>query len=129
MKEVISSRRKVNRLRGKNIFITGASGGLGEALVDACVKCGAQSIVMSGRNSLELQRIVDKYQDETSCKIFTVVLDLSGPLPPTLMDTIRKEMGDSDFHINVLINNAGMGFRGTFLDSTMEVQRQVIKGT
>jgi len=158
--EIMAARRKINKLAGKNVFITGrclstlsestlspqhvcgitsvplthtihflstgASGGLGEALVDECIRNGARSIIISGRNTLELQRVVDKYQDST-CKMFMVVMDLTLPLPSNLMEQIHKEMGDATYYINVLINNAGAGFRGSFVESTLEVQRQVME--
>ena len=46
----------------KNILITGASSGIGEALALTYAKNGAKNLFLSGRNANRLQEIVSKCQ-------------------------------------------------------------------
>ena len=46
-------------LKNKVIWVTGASSGIGEALVYALAKEGAK-LILSARRSEELQRVADK---------------------------------------------------------------------
>ena len=52
------------KLRGKVVWITGASSGIGEALAYELASCGSIKLVLSARRERELQRVERKCRGE-----------------------------------------------------------------
>lgn len=107
---------------GKVIWITGASSGIGEALVYAFAKEGAK-IVLSARNESSLKDVAKKagLSNENSLLI-----------PFDLADTSRvKEFAQqviSKFlRIDLLINNGGMSQRSEALVTDEKVERNIME--
>ncbi len=102
----------MKHIAGKRIWITGASGGLGERIAYLCVAEGAH-VLLSARREDRLIEIKRKITEEWSgqCEIFP--LDV-GRLED--IDRVRNQIGSVD----VLINNAGFGIFETVLDSTLD---------
>ncbi|XP_042231858.1 dehydrogenase/reductase SDR family protein 7-like isoform X2 [Homarus americanus] len=108
-------------LLGKVILVTGASSGLGEALAHALYKRGAR-LILASRNTdklNELKEILLKTYKTPELHVPTVVkLDLEDLNSiPVVADRILKTHG----HIDVLINNAGISFRGAALNTDISV--------
>lgn len=108
--------------KDKVVWITGASSGIGEALVHALAAEGAV-IVLSSRREEELQRVqtTAKLPDE-KCMI----------LPLDLSDTSKaKELADkiiSRFgRIDMLVNNGGISQRSLTKDTPIEIDRKVME--
>jgi dehydrogenase/reductase SDR family protein 7B len=103
------------------IWITGASGGIGEALAKACAKQGA-SVILSARRVEELERV--KATLEHPDKHLTVALDVTDENAcKQAMDTILARYGRLDW----LINNAGISQRALILDTTTETDRRLFE--
>ena len=60
----------------KNILITGASSGIGEALALEYAQNGAENLFLSGRNSERLQKIVQKCQN-FGCTVNGKIIDVA----------------------------------------------------
>ena len=60
----------------KNILITGASSGIGEALALTYAQNGAQNLFLSGRNAERLQKIVQKCQ-KFGCTVEGKIIDVA----------------------------------------------------
>jgi dehydrogenase/reductase SDR family member 7B len=111
----------LDSLKAKNIIITGASSGIGEALAIQATKTGA-NIVLASRNISkldELKKSLNNYDTTIitlSCDV-TIASDCQN-----LIDTAIRELGS----IDVLINNAGISMRASFEDINMDVLKEVM---
>ena len=61
-------------LKGKNILITGASSGIGEATAILCDSLGA-NVILSGRNKENLNAVAKKLKNKT----LVLAADLTNP--------------------------------------------------
>jgi short-subunit dehydrogenase len=101
-------------LAGKNVLVTGATGGIGQALAEAFAKEGAK-LVLSGRRATELDTLAERVSGRV------VVADLSRRED---VDMLLAEAGDVD----VLVANAALPASGALdeydaaqLDRALEV--------
>ncbi len=107
-------------LKGKVVIITGASSGIGKALVQKLAIKGA-TVVMAAR-SLDKLRELEK---EISGKGDTLAVkaDVSREEDcRKIMDAAVEKFG----RIDVLINNAGISMRSLFIDTELEVIRKLM---
>ncbi len=106
-------------LAGKVVWITGASGGIGEALAVAASKRGAK-VVLTARRAAELERV--KARCGPDAAVFPLdLLKLDDP------DAGARQAGSHFGPIDVLVNNAGISQRGRVLDTSMEVYRRIFE--
>ncbi len=90
--------------RGKKILVTGATGDLGKALVKSLAQAGAYLIITS-RSERKLRELSTSLATEP--EIITLTADLS---IPGEAEKLAKEALKSAGHIDVLFNNAGLGY-------------------
>ncbi|MGV3464297.1 MAG: SDR family NAD(P)-dependent oxidoreductase [Heyndrickxia sp.] len=108
------------RLRGKTIVITGASGGLGEQIAYAAAKSEA-NVVLLARNLEKLKTLKKNIETTYSVKCMVDKLDVSIVEDiPSVFKKINDEIGS----IDVLINNAGYGI----FDEAHEASLEDIQG-
>lgn len=87
-------------LTGKVALVTGASGGIGEAIARALHAQGA-TVALTGRRESELARVADALGGE---RTLLAPADLSDPAAPAaLVEKVEAEAGALD----ILVNNAG----------------------
>nr|XP_014101139.1 uncharacterized oxidoreductase TM_0325-like [Bactrocera oleae] len=98
-------------LAGKVVIVTGASSGIGAATAEAFAKQGSK-VVLVGRNETNLKAT------EAACKaanskaeLLSFIADVTVDAERIINTTIEK-FGQ----LNVLVNNAGVGERGSILD-------------
>lgn len=105
--------------KDKVVAITGGSDGIGKALVDAFLSCGAR-VSTCGRNHDKLYQLHSEYP---SYPLHTVVADVSNKndCRHFIESTIDVFGG-----IDVLINNAGISMRALFKDVSLDVIHQVM---
>jgi short-subunit dehydrogenase len=109
-------------LKGKTIWITGASSGIGEALAYACAKEGAK-LILSARRVSELNRVAEKCNMNTD-DILVLPLDLEHTENiEQNVEQVIKKFG----RIDVLINNSGMGHRTKAVNTPTEIDRKVME--
>ncbi|CAH1132539.1 unnamed protein product [Ceutorhynchus assimilis] len=114
------------RLKGKVVFITGASSGIGEHTAYALAKVGAK-LVLTARRNLELQRVKQQciavskglLEDKDVLVIPMDVLDLSSH--KMHFQHAVRHFG----HVDILINNAGRSQRALWDSTDLAVDKQL----
>ncbi|MBA4062958.1 MAG: short-chain dehydrogenase [Isosphaera sp.] len=110
------------KLAGLRVLVTGASQGIGRALVVEAARRGCR--VLAAARSQEL---LDQLAAEVRAgggTVETVAADVTSPDDRQKMaDAARRHFGGLD----VLVNNAGIGATGHFMDSDPEVLRRIFE--
>ncbi|HXP48504.1 MAG TPA: SDR family NAD(P)-dependent oxidoreductase, partial [Bacteroidia bacterium] len=111
-----------NTFSGKVVWVTGASSGIGEALVKAFAKEGAK-VILTARREDELQRVKKEsgISDENS---LILPLDL---YKIEEMDTALAKVKERFSTVDILICNAGIAQRSMVKDSLLQVDRQIME--
>ncbi|XP_033373836.1 dehydrogenase/reductase SDR family member 7B isoform X4 [Parus major] len=110
------------------VVITGASSGLGKECAKAFHAAGSK-LVLCGRDSEKLKELVQelcavKNHRKNTHEPHTVVFDLSDTKTVVnAAEEILKALG----HVDILINNAGISFRGTIVDTGLDVDKKVME--
>lgn len=111
------------------VVITGASSGLGKECARAFHAAGAR-LVLCGRDATRLKQVVQELT-ATSASVTqkthtpsTVTFDLADQ---HTVDRAAEEILKCYGHVDVLVNNAGISFRGNILDTSVSVQRDVME--
>ena len=108
-------------LQNKTIWITGASSGIGEALVQQLAH-EEVNLIISARRAAELERV--KAVNEGKAKISILPLDLEA------CDTLKAKADQaiSFFgQVDILINNGGVSQRAMAMDSQLEIDRKIME--
>ncbi|MCM3111512.1 SDR family NAD(P)-dependent oxidoreductase [Lederbergia lenta] len=96
---------KNERLNGKIVVITGASGGLGEQIARQCARNGA-NLYLLARSQERLEQISTSIREQYKVKCTTIRLDITQyEQIPSVFQRIYEEAGK----IDVLVNNSGYG--------------------
>lgn len=107
--------------QNKVAWITGASSGIGEALVYELVKGGAR-VIISARREAELKRV--QQQAGVSGSIYVLPLDLEAT--DTLEAAVRKAISAFG-QIDIMIHNGGISQRSFVKDTLPAVQRRIME--
>ncbi|KLT66271.1 SDR family NAD(P)-dependent oxidoreductase [Pedobacter sp. BMA] len=104
----------------KIIWITGASSGIGEALVYKYFKAG-NKLIISGRNRDELFRVKGNCQNSFNVHVLPFDLTETDLLPAKAEDAIRI-FGK----IDLLINSGGISQRSFALQTDLKTEQQIM---
>ena len=111
------------RIKGKTIAVTGASGGLGMEIARQAAKNGANLILMA-RSYDKLAALRDELMTKYSIKAHVYSLDVSKreKIEETFKK-IKQEVGP----IDILVNNAGFGVFDTVLEMDLDEAEGMIE--
>ena len=111
-------------LKGKTIWITGASSGIGEALAFACRSQGA-TLILSARRMTELERVANRLASiNNPSDVILQVMDVSDTTSiPAIVASVIEKTGS----IDILINNAGISQRSYTVETPLEVDRRIME--
>jgi short-subunit dehydrogenase len=108
---------------GRVALVTGASSGIGEAFARALGARGLQ-LVLTGRDEARLGRISDEIATRNNVRVERVVLDLARPQAP---EQLKVAVDGFGLVPDVLVNNAGVGYIGTFTELPLGAQLDAIR--
>ncbi|PRD28541.1 UNVERIFIED_CONTAM: Dehydrogenase/reductase SDR family protein 7-like [Trichonephila clavipes] len=111
-------------LEDKVVLITGASSGLGEALAHAFHKAGTR-VILAARRTDALEKVKKDLMEKYPSKSIPVVLTLD-LLDLKKMPEKAKEALDIYGHIDILVNNGGISYRGEIADTDLDVDLRVM---
>lgn len=103
--------------KDKTVLITGASSGIGESFAKRLNQLGAK-LILTARSENKLQQLADSMNDA-----IVIPGDLSDKSFP---QKLYKEILNRGKTVDILINNAGFGFSGPFLDCEFKDYEEMI---
>jgi short-subunit dehydrogenase len=117
------------RLRGAAVLITGASSGIGEATALAFARRGAR-LALCARRFDRLQAVAQRCRASGSPEVVIRLADISRPAEARGFVATALSAFD---RVDVVVNNAGVGWRGRFQDmreaDLIEVLQTNVLGT
>lgn len=105
-------------MKNKVVWITGASSGIGEALVYELSALGAR-LIISSRNRDELFRVKQKCKNQIDVHVFPLDLENLDSLGQKAEDVIRIYG-----HIDILINSGGISQRALALETDLKTEQR-----
>jgi len=115
----MSDRRE--QLRGSLAVVTGASSGIGAAYAQILAQSGA-NLVLAARRADRLQALAGELVEKFGVEAHVVPVDLQRAEGVAKLFAAATEIGP----VQVLVNNAGLGAYGPFLDEPLERHRLTI---
>ncbi|ETZ20318.1 SDR family oxidoreductase [Pedobacter sp. V48] len=107
-------------MNNKVVWITGASSGIGEALVYEYNKAGAR-LIISSRNRDELFRVKTNCKNPVNIHVLSLDLENTASLSGKAEEAIRIYG-----HIDILINSGGISQRGLALETDLETEQRLM---
>jgi short-subunit dehydrogenase len=113
----------MSKLQNKVIWITGASSGIGEALVYELARHKVK-MILSARRKEELERVKGNCPREAQPNIRILPMDLAEASTLRLSTQAAIQIFG---RIEILINNGGIGQRSLIKDTDLEVDRRIME--
>ncbi|MDP4083758.1 MAG: SDR family oxidoreductase [Bacillota bacterium] len=104
------------QLTGKNIVITGASGGIGAEIAKLCAARGA-NLVLLARSMDKLEQLQNSLQERYQVKVDVFQLDVSDT---NQVQKVFKQIDETINEVDILVNNAGFGVFREAHEATIE---------
>ena len=113
----------MTEIRDKIIWVTGATSGIGEALVYQLAAKGSK-LILSARREQELQRVAQQCQNKYKTDVKILPLDLTKP--ETLTEKAKQAL---DYYgtIDILIHGSGVTQRSTVAETQLNVERYMME--
>jgi uncharacterized protein len=106
----------MENLKGKNIVITGASGGIGAEAAKLCAAQGA-NLVLLARTLDKLQKLKQDLEGNSHAKVDIFQLDVSDT---DKVKQVFTQILETIQHVDILVNNAGFGIFRAAHEATIE---------
>lgn len=103
-------------------LITGASSGIGRAIALKLAE-DATDLVLVARDSVRLEELAQECRDSHGVEVEVLPADL---VDRTQLNTVAERIGDQERPVDLLVNNAGLGFSGTFHELDLEGQTTTV---
>ncbi len=108
---------------GKTALVTGASSGIGYELAKCFARDG-YNLVLVARSADELQKISAQLTSEYGVSAKVIVKDLSASTSP---QKIFEEVQAEGIAIDILVNNAGFGTYGSFSETSIKDELEMMQ--
>ncbi|MBM3156409.1 MAG: SDR family oxidoreductase [Chloroflexi bacterium] len=109
--------------KGKYALVTGASSGIGYELAKLLAKDG-KDIVAVARSRDKLEELKREIEGKYGTKVKVLAKDLADPKAPR---EIFSELEKGKIGVDVLVNNAGYGVYGMFLETDLQQELDMIQ--
>jgi len=107
----------------KVALITGASAGLGEQFAHLFARDG-HDVILVARTAAKLEALASKLEQDHQIKAHVLAADLTrAEEPQRLFDEVRSRQLEVEF----LVNNAGFGSSGPFLDQELTREAEMVE--
>jgi short-subunit dehydrogenase len=109
--------------RGSTALITGASSGLGEQFAETLAARGCD-VILAARSEPALDALATRLAATHGIRAYALRTDLSEPFGPAVLHDDVTRLG---LQVDLLINNAGFGLGGAFLDHPLRREQEQIQ--
>lgn len=109
-------------MNNKTALITGSYGGFGRCLVNIHAE-NSGDLILVGRSPEKLEKQALEVKEKYNINVHTIAADLSLPESAKM---IYDECKKNGWEVDYLINNAGFGGQGEFIERTMEQDMAMI---
>ncbi len=99
--------------KSQTALITGASSGIGLELATLCAAHG-HNVVLVARSKPQLDELAVRLRERYTITATVLVQDLS---KPGAASKLRDQLAKAQLTVDILINNAGFGVNGPFIES------------
>ena len=113
----------LTRWKGKTALVTGASAGIGTAFARLLAEAGCD-LVLTARRRERLEGLQAELSEKHGVTVDVVPEDLSDPAGPQRLFDAVQEAGKA---IELLVNNAGYGVSGRFVDNDWDAERRMLQ--
>ncbi len=107
----------------RTALITGASAGIGAELARVFAAEGFD-LVLTARRADRLDALAGELRERHACRVFVIAADLADPAAP---GRLAAAVGAAGLEIDALVNNAGYGLTGSFLDTPWPAHRDFLE--
>ena len=105
------------------VLVTGASSGFGEEFARQYAEQG-HSLVLVARRLDRLQKIAEALRQQFGIEVVVEQVDLSDV---AAIIQLHQRLRERDIAIDILINNAGHGLQGPFIDSKLDAALAMVQ--
>ena len=102
----------MNSFSGKSVLVTGASSGIGKSFAESLARRGA-NLIITARSVDKLEALAASLRSSAKVSVDVIGNDLGEPGSAA---RLMQEIKSRGLAVDVLINNAGFGTWGKFLD-------------
>lgn len=107
----------------ETVLITGASSGIGRALAQRFAADGSQ-LVLVARRKERLEQLAEELRQQHGAHSLVMPCDLSRPDAP---QELFQQLQQQAVAVDVLVNNAGFGKLGRFVELSLEEQLEMVQ--
>lgn len=113
----------MSNIRGKTALVTGASSGLGVDFATILAEHGC-NLVLVARREDRLRTLATDLTKRHGVQAQVIAMDLS---PLGAAEALYDRLAAQNLAVDVLINNAGFGIHGPFLDTPWEREEEMLR--
>jgi len=106
----------------KTVLITGASSGIGKETAFVYAK-NSYNLILVARRLENLEKIKTEIEENYKVSVTIISMDLS---KLNSAEELYKEVANKNIEVDVLINNAGIGYSGNFNEESIEKEEQML---
>ncbi|MEU8591116.1 SDR family oxidoreductase [Streptomyces sp. NPDC048664] len=111
-----------DRFGGQLVLVTGAGSGIGRATALAFAEAGARVVVVD-RDAQAAAQVADLARRSGAARAWAETVDVGDE---QAMEKLAERVAAEYGVVDVLVNNAGIGLAGSFLDTSTEDWREVL---
>lgn len=122
MAEQSAASKPLQDLHEQVVIVTGASSGIGEAVAEQLVRRGAH-VAIAARRGERLESLAERLQGEGNGETLTIQCDVR---EPEQVDSLVRQTLDRWGKLDILIANAGFGYRKPLVESDIHRWKAMI---
>ncbi len=107
----------------ETVLVTGASSGIGLELA-RCFASEKSNLVLVARNADALQKLAAELESAHGIRAYVLPYDLARPDSP---EKLFKELEGRGITVDVVVNNAGFGLQGNFVNLSLARQLEIVQ--
>src|SRR5476651_2384342 len=113
----------MNAVNNETVLITGASSGIGLELAK-CFAADGCRLILVARNREAMEKLAEEFRLENKVEMIVLPADLSLPETPK---RIFEKLSAQKISVDVLVNNAGFGAHGPFVETSLPRQLEMLQ--